>query len=488
MRKVLIASCFLALACREQQTSMIESHFESEDVKWSSRTLSVCFEPESASRRDLDTLKGTLRDTVVSEYSRAGFSFTGWTSCNQVAAANIRILVAPELTTRVITFGRTLDNLRNGVQLAFDFQPGSVCEQDTHVVNCIKNYGLHEFGHALGQVHEADRSDSTCNDKTGGSDGITKGGYDPDSIMDYCNNERFMRGNLTPTLSAMDVQGLLSFYGSSRPAPQPVATSSTSKPSSSTARWSDPNSGETFPYCTSAASDPDKDGWGWENNTSCKVKQGATPPAPAPSAPTPASPAPAPQSAPTSSPAPSAGQWVDPYNGKTFPYCGSAASDPDKDGWGWENNASCKVRQGARPPAPAASTPTPASPAPARQPANTSSPVLSAGQWRDPYSGQTFPYCASAASDPDGDGWGWENSASCKVRQGSRPPAPAASTPTPASPAPAPQPANTSSPVLSAGQWVDPYNGRAFPYCASAASDPDGDGWGWENNASCKVR
>lgn len=51
------------------------------------------------------------------------------------------------------------------------------------------------------------------------------------------------------------------------------------------------------PYCSSAAVDPDGDGWGWENNQSCQVA----------------------------------------------PTCASAASDPDGDGWGWENNRSCKV-------------------------------------------------------------------------------------------------------------------------------------------------
>ncbi|WEF34271.1 cellulase family glycosylhydrolase [Pseudoduganella chitinolytica] len=55
-----------------------------------------------------------------------------------------------------------------------------------------------------------------------------------------------------------------------------------------------------------------------------------------------------------------------------LPTCASAGSDPDGDGWGWENNQSCKV-------APAAT------------------------------------HCASAASDPDGDGWGWEGGMSCKV-------------------------------------------------------------------------
>lgn len=54
---------------------------------------------------------------------------------------------------------------------------------------------------------------------------------------------------------------------------------------------------------------------------------------------------------------------------KSYPFCSEKAIDPDGDGWGWENEKSCRV-------------PTP---------------------------------CQSAASDPDGDGWGWENQRSCKV-------------------------------------------------------------------------
>lgn len=56
-------------------------------------------------------------------------------------------------------------------------------------------------------------------------------------------------------------------------------------------------------------------------------------------------------------------------NANSYPFCTEKAIDPDGDGWGWENEKSCRV-------------PTP---------------------------------CRSAASDPDGDGWGWENQRSCKV-------------------------------------------------------------------------
>ena len=97
--------------------------------------------------------------------------------------------------------------------------------------------------------------------------------------------------------------------------------------------------GLSYPICASAASDPDKDGWGWENNMSCIVQTSST----------------------------------------GYPTCVSASSDPDGDGWGWENNKSCVVK----------------------------------------VSGTTYPYCVSAASDPDGDGWGWEDDKSCIVQKGS---------------------------------------------------------------------
>ena len=71
-----------------------------------------------------------------------------------------------------------------------------------------------------------------------------------------------------------------------------------------------------------------------------------------------------------------------------FPYCCNASSDPDGDGWGWENGQSCVVN-------PNASTGT------------------STGCGTAP---NGYPYCCDASSDLDGDGWGWENGQSCVVR------------------------------------------------------------------------
>ncbi|MEU2503513.1 cellulase family glycosylhydrolase [Streptomyces sp. NPDC007863] len=76
-----------------------------------------------------------------------------------------------------------------------------------------------------------------------------------------------------------------------------------------------------------------------------------------------------------------------------YPYCvNGTASDPDGDGWGWENSRSCVVRGSA---------------------ADTGSGGGSTGGTAP----NGYPYCANgSASDPDGDGWGWENSRSCVVR------------------------------------------------------------------------
>ena len=107
------------------------------------------------------------------------------------------------------------------------------------------------------------------------------------------------------------------------------------------------------------------------------------------------------------------------------PVCESADSDPDGDGYGWENNDTCIVVTSTSD--------------------DTSSLVT----------GASLPVCQSADSDSDGDGFGWEFNASCRVVQ-----------------------------VQNTG--TAPISGKAI--CHSASSDSDGDGYGWESGASCIVQ
>lgn len=92
------------------------------------------------------------------------------------------------------------------------------------------------------------------------------------------------------------------------------------------------------PACGPTATDPDNDGWGWENGETCVF--GALAPA--------------------------------------TPQCVSPDADLDGDGWGWENGDSCIV------------------------------PVASVVP-----TGTATPTCTAPNADVDGDGWGFENGNSC---------------------------------------------------------------------------
>lgn len=116
-----------------------------------------------------------------------------------------------------------------------------------------------------------------------------------------------------------------------------------------------------------------------------------------------------------------------------LPNCQSAASDSDRDGYGWENGASCLVVASS-----------------ASQSSSSSS-----------TSGGGLPTCASASSDSDNDGFGWENGASCRVA--------------------------ASSGSSSSGSSSGGSTSSGVPACVSANSDSDRDGFGWENNATCIV-
>ncbi len=162
--------------------------------------------------------------------------------------------------------------------------------------------------------------------------------------------------------------------------------------------WSLPATAQSgLPVCQAANSDPDGDGWGWENNSSCIV----------------------------------AGSAVAPAAEQQTNFCLYLSSDDDGDGWGWENNASCRVGADT-------SNATPVQ----RQAAFI--PVLDT-------SGRAI--CQLENADPDGDGYGWENNASCIVE----------------------------------GTAAAAEQDNATAACSSPNADPDGDGWGWENNASCIV-
>ena len=117
----------------------------------------------------------------------------------------------------------------------------------------------------------------------------------------------------------------------------------------------------------------------------------------------------------------------------SFPTCSNQASDPDGDGYGWENNTSCKVDQAQ----------------PAVTPVDSSNPDIAESVT---VAGVIYRLCSAAAVDDNGDGFAWENNGTCLI------------------------PANI--PML---QQLS-----EFPVCSISIIDHNQDGYGWENNASCR--
>ena len=152
--------------------------------------------------------------------------------------------------------------------------------------------------------------------------------------------------------------------------------------------------------CESATSDPDGDGFGWENNRSCRVVRMLN--------------------------------------------CQSADSDPDGDGFGWENGASCR-----------ASSVRPVCQIPGSD-ADGDGFGWESGKTCVVRDSTEKPVCQQTGSDPDGDGFGWENGRSCVVQ---------------------------ANPELPEERYS-----LLYPACSSERYDPAGSGYGWENSRTCTTR
>jgi len=186
------------------------------------------------------------------------------------------------------------------------------------------------------------------------------------------------------------------------------------------------------PICRTGTTDPDLDGWEIQSGVSCLVIKTRNSNQPSIEAPT------------------SASTPDTPEPPIAYASCKLASSDPDRDGWGFENGKSCVVDDTS---STAVSNPTQDT----TQPTTDNSVVIRNGRERR--------VCEFASSDADGDGWGLENNTSCVVTENS-----AASSDT------------VSEVVVNVVE-----NNSNRNICSSSLSDDDGDGFGYEGGRSCDI-
>lgn len=178
--------------------------------------IPVCWENPGGSQQET----GWVRSKILSTWgSVANVNFYGWGTC-QADSRGIRILIADTRSNSGI--GRFMDGVRNGMELNFTFRNFSPsCQAAERRPSCITSVALHEFGHALGLMHEQDRADSTCKTESRKTGGLLLTEYDPNSVMNYCNP----RWNNDGVLSALDVVGIQRLYGKRAAVPAPAAVS-----------------------------------------------------------------------------------------------------------------------------------------------------------------------------------------------------------------------------------------------------------------------
>ena len=160
-------------------------------------------------------------------------------------------------------------------------------------------------------------------------------------------------------------------------------------------------------------------------------------------------------------------------------HCRSNESDPDGDGYGYENGESCLIETVNDSTPVQIQTLAAVIPEQVSSAENNVSIETDANDQHGSDEQNEIATCLNADSDPDGDGYGFENGHSCVVVAASEPvdvQSPVQTTPDIATPEVAQQEAPEAQPAQ-----------QSLAGCQSAASDPDGDGYGYENFATCVV-